>query len=320
MITSGKVEGILGYAELPGRRRYMEVYLLFLIIYFSIVISSPPDLKTPSFIKDTTQVASLPDLTNHFLLFVADGHGGRGVSENIKETFLEILLSNPFYQMYKDMSAAIEGEEDSHGSHCTLLENALKSTIYGIEEKLLSMRDEYHVCGSTLVACLLTPFYIVCANVGDSRAIVITIDEDLGFHSTVELSIDHKPVLAEEESRITKAGGFVGAGRVDGELAVSRALGDFKFKQDESLSADEQKVVCSPDIQVYKREKEKEFLLILASDGLWDVFSNDALADFMVSTIEENLCPEKLCEETVMAAYTKGSTDNISCCIAFLFT
>jgi len=49
------------------------------------------------------------------------------------------------------------------------------------------------------------------------------------------MSIDHKPDNKEEKDRIEKAGGFVSEGRVNGNLNLSRALGDLEYKKDENL-------------------------------------------------------------------------------------
>jgi serine/threonine protein phosphatase PrpC len=65
---------------------------------------------------------------------------------------------------------------------------------------------------------------IYVANAGDSRTVVC----ERG--NAVELSKDHKPDLPEERSRIMKAGGEVSEGRVNGMLALSRAIGDFDYK------------------------------------------------------------------------------------------
>lgn len=80
--------------------------------------------------------------------------------------------------------------------------------------------------GTTAVAVMLTPQYIICANAGDSRSIY-----SKQKNATIPLSYDHKPDDEEEEQRIKEAGGCVRAGRVDGDLAVSRGLGDFRFKE-----------------------------------------------------------------------------------------
>jgi serine/threonine protein phosphatase PrpC len=84
--------------------------------------------------------------------------------------------------------------------------------------------------GTTATIVLITPRWIVCANAGDSRAVYSRSN-----HRVVPLSYDHKPDDEEEERRIHDAGGYVSAGRVEGDLAVSRGLGDFRFKEEEAV-------------------------------------------------------------------------------------
>ena len=66
--------------------------------------------------------------------------------------------------------------------------------------------------GTTVTIVLLTPRWIVCANAGDSRAVYSRSN-----HRVVPLSYDHKPDDEEEERRINDAGGYVSAGRVEGD-------------------------------------------------------------------------------------------------------
>lgn len=74
------------------------------------------------------------------------------------------------------------------------------------------------------------------ANAGDSRAIA-------GINGSYEaLSFDHKPTNESEMRRITAAGGWVESNRVNGNLALSRALGDFIFKKNETKRSEEQVV------------------------------------------------------------------------------
>ena len=69
-----------------------------------------------------------------------------------------------------------------------------------------------------------------------------------------------------EKARITAAGGFVDFGRVNGNLALSRAIGDFEFKKNTSLPAEEQIITANPDITEHKMDQEEEFI-VLACDG-----------------------------------------------------
>ena len=78
--------------------------------------------------------------------------------------------------------------------------------------------------GCTATVVLITSTDIICANAGDSRTVLCKSG------TAVELSQDHKPDDPSERSRIYKAGGFVEDGRVNGMLALSRALGDFEYK------------------------------------------------------------------------------------------
>ena len=98
------------------------------------------------------------------------------------------------------------------------------------------------------------------------------------------LSFDHKPqnegvYLAQflrrvvkayvgtgEKARITAAGGFVDFGRVNGNLALSRAIGDFEFKKSAELSPEQQIVTAYPDVVTHTISEDDEFLVI-ACDG-----------------------------------------------------
>lgn len=68
---------------------------------------------------------------------------------------------------------------------------------------------------------------IICCNAGDSRAVLAIGDAP---QKVVPLSEDHKPQNAAEEERINNSGHFVEDDRVDGNLALSRAIGDFQYK------------------------------------------------------------------------------------------
>ena len=99
--------------------------------------------------------------------------------------------------------------------------------------------------------------------------------------NAVELSKDHKPDLPEERSRIIKAGGEVVEGRVNGMLALSRAVGDFDYKPitppkdaQPTWFLNNHMVTAFPDVVVKPLHKDVEFM-ILACDGIWDCKTSD---------------------------------------------
>ncbi len=134
------------------------------------------------------------------------------------------------------------------------------------------------------------------ANAGDSRAV-------LSVKGKAEpLSYDHKPTNAGETARIISAGGFVEFGRVNGNLALSRAIGDFEFKQSADLPAEEQVVTCNPDLIQRKldlgAEGGDEFI-VLACDGIWDVLSNQDVVNFCRTRIAQGMDLGEACEQLV---------------------
>lgn len=110
------------------------------------------------------------------------------------------------------------------------------------------------------------------------------------------MSFDHKPGNKDENARIVAAGGFVEFGRVNGNLALSRAIGDCEFKRNASLSAEAQIVTADPEIIVHDITGEEEFL-VLACDGIWDCLSNQQVVDFCRRGIAQGKDLTKICEE-----------------------
>lgn len=124
-----------------------------------------------------------------------------------------------------------------------------------------------HSAGATAVTCIIQNQKLWCANAGDSRMIACVND-------TVDvLSYDHKPNNEKELKRIFDAGGYVQYNRVNGNLALSRALGDYIFKRSTNKKAEEQIVTAFPDVEHREITEDWEFA-ILACDGIWDVMTN----------------------------------------------
>jgi len=91
------------------------------------------------------------------------------------------------------------------------------------------------------------------------------------------LSDDHKPDNEQEKARIEAAGGFVEENRVNGSLALSRALGDFEYKG-AALEFTEQAVTCDPDCKTVTRQAADQFVF-LACDGIWDCLTSEEVVE-----------------------------------------
>lgn len=113
--------------------------------------------------------------------------------------------------------------------------------------------------GTTANIVIATYDHIICANLGDSRAVACV----RGI--AVPLSVDHKPEA--ERERILAAGGFVDQGRLGGYLALSRAFGDAGYAG----------MIAIPDVKFIERSGAS--FVVVASDGLWDVKKNQDVID-----------------------------------------
>lgn len=88
--------------------------------------------------------------------------------------------------------------------------------------------------GCTAVVLLITPDKYYVANAGDSRCVLYTKD-----NKVIALSDDHKPDNELEKKRIEQGGGIVAEGRINGNLNLSRAIGDLEFKNNKELKRNE---------------------------------------------------------------------------------
>jgi serine/threonine protein phosphatase PrpC len=142
-----------------------------------------------------------------------------------------------------------------------------------VPQNYLSSDDDSGCCA---IVCIKTPSHLCLASAGDCRAVLLS--KDGSFEVLFE---DHNPVIEGEKRRIKDAGLTVYQGRVSGELAVSRSIGDFKYKgtpTEHYLHA----VTCVPTIKIHTR-KDSDYMLLLMSDGIVDGISMEDLARTMSS-------------------------------------
>ena len=240
---------------------------------------------------------------------VLDGHGGcevarlaahlrlpsslqRAADGSTSTAHLETAVAASFVETDAWLRERPEVKRDQSGSTCV---------VAGLrKKKKTSASDEEE-------------FYeVFIANAGDSRGLVLrrtrpksgglSEEEDDDMMEPVSLVIasdDHKPDRQDEHARIAAAGGFVSdldaakrtiagqpanvVARLDGNLAVSRGLGDFAYKRDSRRQPRDQKVSCVPEVYHAGLAKKGDLLrkgdlVILACDGVFDVMTNQELA------------------------------------------
>ncbi|RHY68729.1 hypothetical protein DYB34_009290 [Aphanomyces astaci] len=238
---------------------------------------------------------SIPSFDGCSIFAVFDGHGGKLVADESALNLIETL---------EKQDVNVKDKDDIGGA---LTRAFLALDIEHRQLKQVVNGDDHSGC--TAIAAFINDTHIVVANSGDSRSVLAT---DGGV---VPMSYDHKPNNPGERQRIENAGGSVRNNRVNGDLAVcfvSRALGDFVYKQRPDLRAEDQQVSAEPDVKAVERTKDFEFLL-LACDGVWDVMSNEDACAFVRSLLahgESNM--GLICEEVLDHCLSLGSRDNMS--------
>eukprot|EP00252_Welwitschia_mirabilis_P024181 TRINITY_DN7070_c0_g1_i2.p1 TRINITY_DN7070_c0_g1~~TRINITY_DN7070_c0_g1_i2.p1 ORF type:complete len:297 (+),score=61.72 TRINITY_DN7070_c0_g1_i2:634-1524(+) len=217
---------------------------------------------------------------HHLGLFaIFDGHLGNSVASYLQSNLFNNILNEPDF--WKDPVGAIE--------------NAYKTT----DKTILASTADLGTGGSTAVtAILIDGIKLLVANVGDSRA-VLCLDG-----TAIQLTIDHEP--STERKDIENRGGFVTAfpgdvPRVNGQLAVARAFGDKGLKQQISSDPDITHIIIDPNTE----------FLILASDGLWKVLTNEESVDMIRKIKDPQVAAKCLTDEAV----ARNSKDDISCIV-----
>lgn len=213
------------------------------------------------------------------LFAIYDGHLGDSV---------------PAY-LQKNLFSNILKEKDFWTDPIRAINKAYERT----DQAILSHDPDLGRGGSTAVtAILIDGQKLYVGNVGDSRAVLAKGGQ------AIQLSIDHEP--STERGSIEDRGGFVSnmpgdVARVNGQLAVSRAFGDKNLKS--HLRSD-------PDVTHADLDSETDIML-LASDGVWKVMSNEEAID-MARKIKD---PLKAAKQVALEAVNRECKDDISCIV-----
>ncbi len=221
--------------------------------------------------EDAHTISEMPDegQTGFFSAEVYDGHGGRLAALAASE------ILTPFFRSTRSFTA--ENLRDAYLA-----------------------ADKYIVDRGTGSGTAAAGFYLqgdkfLAANAGDVR---IVVGEG---PKSIQLTVDHKPNLPEERARIEALGGkvvYYDVPRVQGSLAMSRALGDFPLKPF---------VTAEPRIAEGFLGRADD-LAVVACDGIWDVLTSEEA----VATARAANDPQEAADLLQARATELGSTDNIT--------
>ncbi|XP_055642621.1 mucin-4-like [Toxorhynchites rutilus septentrionalis] len=188
------------------------------------------------------------------------------------------------------------------------IERAIRESFVQTDEAFIDKNDRYVMnSGTTALVCIYRAIEkrLFVGWVGDSQALLVSEGQ------VCQIVSSHVPALKSERERIEKLGGFVlnisGHCRVNGQLAVSRAIGDASYKPF---------VTSKPDTLSVCLNGTEDFL-IMASDGLWESLSEDSIALFIYRAIAENPdCVDTIADKLIESA-KNHTTDNITVVVIF---
>jgi protein phosphatase PTC2/3 len=290
-----------------------EEFSLFEAIIRNIEINStnPPNLTHVNFNKNEnietttwTEIGRREELEDEFVSIlgnknyhffaVFDGHGGNQSAKYCAK------------HLYPNLLQELKKKSDPD-----CFNSAFKKTDLDLISK--SIDDGTTAC-TVLILEDSWKFRIFCANVGDSRCILIQKNE---VH---RMSHDHKPTEPKELQRISNSKLSVARGRIQlgvgkGSIGVSRTFGDIEYKSIPNLVYEEQPVIAIPEIKniSIKKGNSKNIWLVIACDGLWDVMSDEDVKQFVMKGEKNGKSLMTITKELVdFAIFEKESTDNVT--------
>ncbi|XP_020575120.1 probable protein phosphatase 2C 27 [Phalaenopsis equestris] len=213
---------------------------------------------------------------------VFDGHGGIDAASFVRENLLKFII------------------EDHNFPNS--VEKAMKSAFVMTDHAFADSPFLDCSSGTTALAALIFRRTMLIANAGDCRAV-------LGKRGrAIELSRDHKPNSRFEKLRIEKLGGMISDGYLNGQLSVSRALGDWHMKGPKGSACP---LSAEPELHETILTEEDEFLII-GCDGLWDVMSSQYAVTVVRKDLMAHNDPARCSRVLVREALQRNSCDNLT--------
>ncbi|KAJ3695517.1 hypothetical protein LUZ60_000894 [Juncus effusus] len=235
-------------------------------------------------ISDLAKNFDFPSFSGETISFygVFDGHGGKEAAQFVRDNLPRVIV--------EDADFPLELEKVVRRSFVYTDTQFAKSSLSS---------------GTTALTAMIFGRSLLVANAGDCRAVLSR------YGTAIEMSRDHRPCCLRERKRVESLGGFVDDGYLNGLLAVTRSLGDWHLEGMKSSELSSGPLIAEPELKLMTLTKEDEFLII-GSDGVWDVFSNQNAVDFVRRRLQEHNNVKVCCKEMVEEAMRRGAGDNLT--------
>lgn len=283
-----------GYCDIQGRRRTIE---------------------------DFHAVQLHPD---HHFYGVFDGHTGN-LAPKFAASMFYAMLQQRFANISAESKYVATWKDDAALKMTGIFEEIHEKFLEAVSLHSIGVMDQ---SGTTATIIYMNDHIVLIASVGDSRAIMSSKDDN-GNAAFVQLTENHVAANTKERDLVIQRGGSVskssgGTDRVNGKLVITRSIGDANLA--DYLSRE-------PSVVAMTRSEMKEScgldrcFVVLASDGLWDVMSNQEVVDMVNEVLkafdmttdsiswEDGGAFQEAAERLTQEAYVRGSTDNIGVCV-----
>lgn len=264
----------------------------------------------------------------HQFYGIFDGHLGNLASKFVASSLYDALISEGVLAV---KTSSNDWRDLYGGSFTRAFGNVHKKFLNAVHRLAYDTMDQ---SGTTATVMLVAGETMVFANLGDSRAVISWRSN--GELKPKQLTKDHVASDPDESKQVIQRGGHIsksgGIDRVNGKLAVTRSIGDAGLIEVLSQEPDVA-AFSSEEIMSYCGPDNSTCFVVLASDGLWDVMTNQEVVDMVDWKMNKSLegssnAPEhsgekeyafqQAAESLVHEAYIRGSTDNIGVCVVGL--
>lgn len=272
--------------------------------------------------KPRLSKATLPDISRLSNRFAYNPHFvycyQEDQNKNFKQHMEDISLLKPNFQ--NNQKEHLFGIFDGHGGvksaqislekYPEILSNCIRNNPHNLEKSLtqtFTVLDKETLvqnciqCGNTATIVYINGKMLYWANVGDSKCILVSKKGGV-----TALTKDDKCTDESEVQRIKAIGGRIINNRVDGCLAITRAIGDHGLK--------DRGLICIPHLGKHFIGGNGKYCII-ASDGVWDVLTHDHIRTLVNSSQNE----KQLADNVVNTSLSYGSKDNISCIVIGIY-